>query len=163
MNDTPITGCTMRVAARLRFATCTGLVALTTGCASLSQIPDVDLAKAPAQVEWPQAQQMRIAAAQPVTGGLYSTVSYRPGFEDHRARLVGDTITVQITERLAATQQSSSNVNRDSDLSAGVSVFPFLNGGLIDKLQAGPRRPTPSAVTAPPRAATPSRATSRPP
>ena len=137
MNDTPITGCTMRVAARLRFATCTGLVALTTGCASLSQIPDVDLAKAPAQVEWPQAQQMRIAAAQPVTGGLYSTVSYRPGFEDHRARLVGDTITVQITERLAATQQSSSNVNRDSDLSAGVSVFPFLNGGLIDKLQAG--------------------------
>ncbi|NIC40213.1 flagellar basal body L-ring protein FlgH [Aquabacterium sp. A08] len=112
-----------------------GLVAVAaSGCASLSQIPDVDLAKAPEKLDYPQA---RAAAPEPVNGSLFSAASYRPGFEDHRARLVGDTLTVQIAERLSATQQSSSSVNRESELSAGVSTFPFLNQNLLGKLNAG--------------------------
>ena len=112
-----------------------GLVALlASGCASLSQIPDVDLAKAPEKLDYPQA---RATAPEPVTGSLYSAASFRPSFEDHRARLIGDTLTVQITERLAATQQSSSNVNRESELGAGVSAFPFLNQSTLGRLNAG--------------------------
>lgn len=111
------------------------LVALAaTGCASLSQIPDVDLAKAPAQVAYPQT---RAAAPEPATGGLFAAASYRPGFEDHRARLVGDTLTVQIAERLSATQQSSSTVNRESELGGSVTAFPFLNATTLGKLSAG--------------------------
>jgi len=50
---------------------------------------------------------------------------------------VGDTLTVRITERLSASQSSSSEVNRESELSAGVSAFPYLNSSLLGKLQAG--------------------------
>ncbi len=31
-------------------------------------------------------------------GAIFQGASYRPLFEDHRARLVGDTITVQIVD-----------------------------------------------------------------
>lgn len=104
------------------------------GCASLSQIPDVDLAKAPEKVDYPQA---RMAAPEPSTGSLFSAGTFRPGFEDHRARLIGDTLTVQITERLSASQQSSSSVNRESELGASVSAFPFTNAATLGRLNAG--------------------------
>ncbi|WP_101047111.1 flagellar basal body L-ring protein FlgH [Macromonas nakdongensis] len=105
-----------------------------TGCASLSQIPDVDLAKAPDKLVYPQAQATEPG---PATGSLFAASSYRPGFEDHRARLVGDTLTVQIAERLTASQQSSSTVNRESELGGSVSAFPFLNASTLGKLTAG--------------------------
>lgn len=107
------------------------------GCASLSQIPDVDLAKAPQRLEYPQQAMAQNAQSMPATGSLYAASTFRPGFEDHRARLVGDTLTVRITERLSASQSSSSEVNRESELSAGVSAFPYLNSSLLGKLQAG--------------------------
>ncbi len=109
-------------------------VAVLSGCAALSQIPDVDLAKAPEKVDYPQA---RLTAPEPLSGSLYNAATYRPGFEDHRARLVGDTLSVQITERLSASQQSSSNVNRESELGASVSAFPFLGDNLLGRLNAG--------------------------
>jgi len=103
------------------------------GCASLSQIPDVDLAKAPETLAFPTTQ---AAAPAPVTGGLFSPVSFRPGFEDHRARLVGDTLTIQITERLSASQQSATEVTRESDISAGVSAFPLFNDNSFARARA---------------------------
>lgn len=33
------------------------------------------------------------------TGSLFNAASYRPGFENRRARLVGDMVTVQIDRR----------------------------------------------------------------
>src|SRR5690606_38055888 len=63
------------------------------------------------------------------TGGLFQANRYRPPFESRRARLVGDLVTIQIVERVTASQQSSSTVNRKSDMSAGISLFPFLTGG----------------------------------
>lgn len=112
-------------------------VAWLAGCANLSQIPDVDLAKAPEKLVYPQETLSAAEQAAPVTGSLYASSSFRPGFEDHRARLVGDTLTVRITENLTASQQSSSDVNRTSDLSAGVSAFPYLGSTVLGKLQAG--------------------------
>jgi hypothetical protein len=41
-------------------------------------------------------------------GAIFNPASYRPLFEDHRARLVGDTLTVQIVEKVAASQKSTS-------------------------------------------------------
>ncbi|GAB3184599.1 flagellar basal body L-ring protein FlgH [Hydrogenophaga aquatica] len=107
------------------------------GCASLSQIPDVDLAKAPERLEYPQQAMAQQMQAMPATGSLYAASTFRPGFEDHRARLVGDTLTVRIAERLTASQQSSSEVSRESELSAGVSAFPYLSSTTLGRLQAG--------------------------
>ncbi|MGN1055775.1 MAG: flagellar basal body L-ring protein FlgH [Comamonas sp.] len=65
------------------------------------------------------------------TGGLFQANRYRPPFESRRARLVGDLVTIQIVERVTASQQSSSTVNRDSSISGGISMFPFLTGNAL--------------------------------
>ncbi len=109
------------------------MAVLLAGCANLSQVPDVDLAKAPEALAYPQTQNPMPA---PVTGSLFTPASYRPAFEDHRARMVGDTLTVQITERLTASQQSSTDVSRESELNAGVSAFPLFNDNSFARARA---------------------------
>lgn len=91
------------------------------GCQTLRQSPQVDLA--PAQ----PVQYAAAPAAEPVaTGSLFSARSYRPAFEDVRARLPGDTLTIQIAENVSASQKSSSTLNRSGDVSASVTALPFL-------------------------------------
>ena len=105
------------------------LVALATGCASMSPPPPVDiLPTAP-----PQLTIAPRAAPAPATGSLYSAASYRPSFEDRRARLVGDLVTIQIVETVA----SSSTVDRSSEVSGGVTALPFAKATLTDKLSLG--------------------------
>ena len=105
---------------------------LCAGCASLSPPPPVDiLPTAPP----PLAAVPR--AAKPVNGSLFSTASYRPAFEDRRARLVGDSVTVQIVENVTASQKSSSTVDRNSKISGGVSALPFVGKTFTDKLAVG--------------------------
>ena len=105
------------------------------GCTALSQIPEVDLVPAPRTLDFPQAQQP--VAAAPLNGSLFNAASFRPPFEDHRARLVGDTLTVQISERATATQESSTTVNRNSDISAGISALPFTGARMLGRLDTG--------------------------
>ena len=64
--------------------------------------------------------------AVPITGNgaIFQAGSYRPLFEDHRARMVGDTLTVQIVEKVSATQKSTSSVDKTGTLSAGISALP---------------------------------------
>ena len=57
-------------------------------------------------------------------GSLFQTASYRPLFEDHRARLAGDTLTVQIVEKVSATQKSTSSLDKTGTLSAAVTALP---------------------------------------
>jgi flagellar L-ring protein FlgH len=58
------------------------------------------------------------------TGSIYNAASYRPLFEDHRARLVGDTLTVQIVEKVAATAKSTSTVDKGGTLSGSITALP---------------------------------------
>lgn len=111
-----------------------GLALVLGGCANLSQVPDVDLAKAPAELAYPQRSAPANAAP---NGSLYSTASFRPGFEDHRARLVGDVLTIQITESLSASQSANTSVSRDSELGASVSALPFGSASLLGRLSTG--------------------------
>jgi flagellar L-ring protein FlgH len=60
-------------------------------------------------------------------GGIFQAARYRPLFEDHRARLVGDTLTVQIVEKVTATAKSTSSVDKAGSLEMGVSALPGLN------------------------------------
>ena len=103
-----------------------------TGCASLQNTPEVDVVPVSA---------VRYAAPVPMagvpSGGIFQAVSYRPPFEDPRARLPGDSLTIQISERINASQRSSASIDRSGELSASVSAFPFLKKPLLDKFKVG--------------------------
>jgi flagellar L-ring protein precursor FlgH len=71
-------------------------------------------------------------APQLATGSLFQQASYRPMFEDRRARMVGDMVTIQIVENITASQKSSSTVHR-SDVSGGITALPFVGSTFTDK------------------------------
>jgi flagellar L-ring protein FlgH len=60
----------------------------------------------------------------PVNGSIFHAGTYRPLFEDHRARLPGDTLTVQIVEKVSATQKSTSSVDKTGALAASLTALP---------------------------------------
>ncbi len=64
--------------------------------------------------------------AQPQSGAIFQSVNYRPLFEDHRARLVGDTLVVHIVERVSASQSSTSSIDKGGSVSANVSAVPGI-------------------------------------
>lgn len=114
----------------------TGL--LCSACGSLPQPVKVDFVE-------PKATQpiAAIPADRPATGSLFSKVSYRPAFEDARARALGDIVTILIVETVTASQVSKSTANRTSASSAGISAFtiPFVSDVLptseLPKLSVG--------------------------
>ncbi len=77
------------------------------------------------------------AAAQPANGSIYRAASYRPLFEDHRARHVGDTLLVQIVEKVSASQKSTSSVDKSGGLEAGVSALPGMNPSKFARANVG--------------------------
>lgn len=84
-----------------------------------------------AEVDFPEPAVARPIPAPPVatgpsTGSLFNKVSYKPAFEDPRARAIGDTVTILIIEKVTASQVSKSTSNRTTSGSAGISAFPFF-------------------------------------
>ena len=116
----------------LRLATVLVASLLASGCASLSPAPPVDVL-----LTTPPALSTTQRAPAAATGSLYSQASYRPMFEDRRARLVGDLVTIQIIENITASQKSSSTVDRNSETSAGISALPFVGKAFTDKTTLG--------------------------
>lgn len=101
-------------------------------CNTLPQTVSVDFAE-------PDAVPTIAAAPRPqaTNGSLFQKTSYRPSFEDVRARAVGDTVTIQIVERVTASQVSSSTANRTTSGSGSVSAFPILSATQLAKLSVG--------------------------
>ena len=65
-------------------------------------------------------------------GAIYQATSSRPLFEDRRARFVGDTITVKITESTTASSKSNNKLDRANSATASVSGLSKLPGkGLL--------------------------------
>jgi flagellar L-ring protein precursor FlgH len=96
------------------------LAVLATGCSTLNPRPPVDVA------EPTYAKPEPIVAPVVNNGAIFQATQYRPLFEDHRARLVGDTITVVIVEKVSASQTSTSKVDKSGKLSAGVTALPGI-------------------------------------
>jgi flagellar L-ring protein FlgH len=65
-------------------------------------------------------------AAVPLTGNgaIFQAGNYRPLFEDHRARLVGDTLVVQIVEKVSASQKSTSSIDKGGTIAGSVTALP---------------------------------------
>jgi flagellar L-ring protein precursor FlgH len=61
-------------------------------------------------------------------GAIYQAALARPLFEDRRARYVGDTITITITENTSATKSSNNKLDRSSSNVASVSAMTGLPG-----------------------------------
>lgn len=62
----------------------------------------------------------------PANGSIYNVASARPLFEDRRARFIGDTITINITEKTAAAKKSDTKAERTHDAELSVPTMNRL-------------------------------------
>ena len=67
-------------------------------------------------------------AVQPQSGAIFSEASYRPLFEDRRARFVGDLLTVQLNEKLNASKKGSSSAERAGSANVAIPTVQGLPG-----------------------------------
>jgi flagellar L-ring protein precursor FlgH len=116
----------------MKFVVLTAITAsaLLAGCATPYPEPQVEMAPLPV-VNLPPVQPTASA-----NGSIYQGASYRPLFEDHRARLVGDTLTINITEKVSASQTSTSELSKTGSLSAGVSALPLISSNSFGRASA---------------------------
>lgn len=92
------------------------------GCSALPPKAVVDFAEVKPEL----AAATNAAPARQTSGSLFHLATYRPAFEDSRARALGDIVTIQIVESLSASQVSKSTVNRNT--SASNAITPPLPG-----------------------------------
>lgn len=110
-------------------------VALLAGCESLQRVPKVDVLTAQPPVYVAAAPQPMPAPA--ANGAIFQADRYRPLVEDYRARLVGDTLTVQITEKVSATQKATSTIDKSGETDFGITAFPGVkNASKLARLNA---------------------------
>lgn len=116
----------------LAWALVAGTLPLLGGCGSMfSLYPRVEMpVTAPAQ---PSPVHTLPAA----NGAIFQSGQYRPLFEDHRARLVGDTLVVQIVERVAASQSSTSSIDKSGSTTAAVTALPGVRPADFARATAG--------------------------
>lgn len=99
-----------------------------TGCETLD--PKVEVAEQRTMRPQP------VPDVQASNGAIFQAVNYRPLFEDHRARLAGDTLTINIVERVQASQKSSTTVDKSGSVEAGVTALPFLSPNSFNRASA---------------------------
>jgi flagellar L-ring protein precursor FlgH len=113
-----------RAVTKLRLAPLALALAALAGCDTMSETlnkrPPVDVLKTEAVRPQP------IVETRVNNGSIFQAGQYRPLFEDHRARLIGDTITVQIVEKVSATQKSTSSIDKSGGVAAGITAIPGI-------------------------------------
>jgi len=102
---------------------------LSAGCSTIA-LPKVDVA------EPTQARPVPVQPPVVNNGSLFAAGQYRPLFEDHRARLVGDTITVQIVERISASATSTSNIEKVGSAEGGITALPGIAANSFGRASA---------------------------
>lgn len=96
-------------------------VLLCAACAQIQPKVVVDFAEPKAAPASASADAM----VRKPNGSLFQQTNYRPAFEDSRARLLGDLVTIQIVESLAASQVTASTVNRNTSADTTISAAPL--------------------------------------
>jgi flagellar L-ring protein precursor FlgH len=101
------------------------------GCTAIQRVPPVDVVQPTA------ATPVAVAPVPaPANGAIFQVDRYRPLVEDHRARLVGDTLMVQITEKISATQKSNSSVDKSGSIEAGITALPGVKAARLARANA---------------------------
>lgn len=85
---------------------------LLAGCASVTP---TSIVKQPTSV-----RPMLADAGTPSEGAIFNAGSYRPMFEDRRARHIGDVLTISINEKTAANKSGASTGNKSGSVNAGI-------------------------------------------
>ncbi|MFZ6672363.1 flagellar basal body L-ring protein FlgH [Undibacterium sp. Xuan67W] len=73
------------------------------------------------------------ASAKPqkeLNGAIYQSASYRPLFEDQKARLLGDILTITISEKTSAGKTVASSANKSGSTSFNVPSFLGLSSAV---------------------------------
>jgi flagellar L-ring protein precursor FlgH len=107
-------------------------VAILCGLAGCAHIPDTRpqvAVLAPAQKPTPRPASMTA----PNDGSIYHGGAVRGLFEDRRARLIGDILTIHVEEKTSATLSSNTSLARDGKLSGGVTALPFLPSSALNR------------------------------
>lgn len=87
------------------------MLAVLAGCAT---VPDtITAVGAPREPQAPAAAYQ----APPANGAIFQAQAYRPLFEDRRARLPGDTLTIAINEKTAAAKQGADSASKTGSTS----------------------------------------------
>ena len=81
------------------------------GCASTP----TSIVKGPTSV-----RPMLADAGAPTEGAIYNASTFRPMFEDRRARHIGDILTINIVEKTAANKSGASTGNKSGSVNLGV-------------------------------------------
>jgi flagellar L-ring protein FlgH len=117
----------------MRQLAATAVLALVAGCSTINdyRVPPVDVGALP-----PVTAPATPPAAQS-NGAIYQAAAYRPLFEDHRARLPGDTLTVTIVEKVSATQKSTSTVDRNGTIGGSVTALPGISNNALRRATIG--------------------------
>ena len=97
------------------------VLVMLAGCQTLNPRPVVDVA------EPIYARPAPVVAPAVSNGAIFQATQYRPLFEDHRARLVGDSLTVNIVEKVTASQSSTSKIDKSGKVAAGVTALPLIS------------------------------------
>lgn len=114
----------------IRCVTLTASALTLAGCQVLNAPPPVDVAL-PTSVR-PPPQVVPVIS----NGAIFQADRYRPLFEDHRARLIGDTLTVQIVEKVNASQKSNSKIDKNGEVAANVTALPFISSNSFGRASA---------------------------
>lgn len=107
------------------------IVAILMGALSGCAVTPSSIVQQPTTV---RAQMLQAPQAQ--NGSIYQASTFRPLFEDRRARSIGDLITVTIVEKTNAAKQGSNSGSKSNSLSASVpNIFgrTFAGGEISTK------------------------------
>ncbi len=104
----------------------TGVAGLFAGCAAVTV--------APVEMHAASATQASAPPRPATTGAIFQASTHRPLFEDRRARLVGDTLTILIEEQVSASQQSTSKMDRTGSVGASASALPFASTRFLGRM-----------------------------
>ena len=78
--------------------------------------------------------EMRTAAAPAANGAIFQAASYRPLFEDRRARNVGDLLIIVINEKTSAGKTGSDTGSKSGSTSFSVGKLLGLNAAVTGRL-----------------------------
>lgn len=108
---------------------------LLAGCSSMQ--PPVVAVHEPTSVR-PEPGPAAVASRQPppveANGAIFQLATYRPLFEDRRARHVGDLLTIDLIEKTSARKSATSSIDRNAAVGGSISALPFVREKRLDRL-----------------------------
>ncbi|RJG05940.1 flagellar basal body L-ring protein FlgH [Noviherbaspirillum cavernae] len=113
-----------------RFSALIVFAALAAGLAGCASVPDT-IIQQPLTAR-PQAAPVPA----PANGTIFQTSSYRPVFEDRRARLVGDTMVITIVERTSAGKSAGNSASKSGSVDYSAGALLGLPASTLAKVRA---------------------------